>query len=287
MSALAHFLPVFSELYIERGAIEIAAFRSVRFDYKEPYLSLYMLVYANVVKRLGFDVYEQVDDRIPKMETVSCVFSLRLLCDKKSQESESEDDRETWGFLKVMFEDDGTARTKLLTHLGFSLPVEAKDTLQDELSQDVNATGLEEKVADRGYAADNAFLVDNGEDFFNNLPSPKAETPVSNSRNNFTVGDSVPNVEMQNGQEDSADPSFDDAVQQALVVGDYKGAVLQCIYANEEADALVIAHVGGTSLWESTRDQYLKMSHSSYLKVAKTLVFFTLEVAMPFIFSYF
>nr|DAD40169.1 TPA_asm: hypothetical protein HUJ06_014492 [Nelumbo nucifera] len=33
------------------------------------------------------------------------------------------------------------------------------------------------------------------------------------------------------------------------------------------ADALVIAHVGSPCLWESTRDQYLKRSHSSYLKV--------------------
>jgi protein transport protein SEC31 len=53
-----------------------------------------------------------------------------------------------------------------------------------------------------------------------------------------------------------------------LVLGDYKEAVAQCITANKLADALVIAHVGGTSLWEKTRDQYLKMSSSPYLKVA-------------------
>ncbi|GMP41389.1 hypothetical protein CsSME_00011514 [Camellia sinensis var. sinensis] len=206
--------------------------------------------------------------------------SLRLLCDKKSQESESEDDRETWGFLKVMFEDDGTARTKLLSHLGFSLPIDAKDTLQDDLSQEAGAMGLEEKVAVKGgYAADNdvaTFPSDNGEDFFNNLPSPKAETPVSNSGDNYTVGGSVSNVdEMQqeiDGQEESADESFNDAVQRALVVGDYKGAVALCISANKVADALVIAHVGGALLWESTRDQYLKMSHSPYLKVVSAMV---------------
>ena len=37
--------------------------------------------------------------------------------------------------------------------------------------------------------------------------------------------------------------AFDDAVQSALIVGDYKGAVAQCISANKMADALVIAHV--------------------------------------------
>ena len=69
------------------------------------------------------------------------------------------------------------------------------------------------------------------------------------------------------GFEESTDPAFDDAVQSALIVGDYKGAVAQCISANKMADALVIANVGGASLWESTQDQYLKISRPPYLKV--------------------
>ncbi|CAJ2628986.1 unnamed protein product [Trifolium pratense] len=69
---------------------------------------------------------------------------LRVLCDKKTQVSESEEERETCGFLKVMFEDDGTARTKLLTHLGFNAPSETKDTVSDDLSQEVDAIGLED-----------------------------------------------------------------------------------------------------------------------------------------------
>ncbi|XP_052211325.1 protein transport protein SEC31 homolog B-like [Diospyros lotus] len=206
--------------------------------------------------------------------------SLRLLCDKKSQESETEDNRETWGFLKVMFEEDGSARTKLLTHLGFSLPIETKDTVQDDLSQGISAIGLEEKQADKGgYVPDKettAFPSDNGEDFFNNLPSPKAETPVSHSGDKSTLGGSIPIVEeMQQeivGQEEMADSSFDNAVQHALIVGDYNGAVAHCISANKMADALVIAHVGGLSLWESTRDQYLKTSHSPYLKIVSAMV---------------
>ncbi|KAK6240177.1 hypothetical protein QUC31_005646 [Theobroma cacao] len=206
--------------------------------------------------------------------------SLRALCEKKSQESESQDDQETWGFLKVMFEDDGTARTKLLMHLGFSLPAEEKDTVQDDLSQSVNDITLEdkvtEKVAHESEKEATLFGADNGEDFFNNLPSPKADTPVSTSENNFAVENVVPSADLipqeSDGLEESEDPSFDDAVQRALVVGDYKGAVAQCIAANKMADALVIAHVGGASLWESTRDQYLKMSRSPYLKVVSAMV---------------
>ncbi|KAL1142199.1 hypothetical protein V6Z11_A11G081600 [Gossypium hirsutum] len=206
--------------------------------------------------------------------------SLRVLCEKKSYESESQDDRETWGFLKVMFEDDGTVRTKLLMHLGFILTAEEKDTVQDDHSWSVNETTHEDKVEEkRGYGGEKEatlFAADNGEDFFNNLPSPKADTPVSTSENSFAVESTVPGADLipqeSDGLEESADASFDDAVQRALVVGDYKGAVEQCIAANKISDALVIAHVGGSSLWESTCDQYLKMSRSPYLKVVSAMV---------------
>lgn len=202
--------------------------------------------------------------------------SLRILCDKKSEESKSEDDRETWGFLKVMFEDDGTARTKLLSHLGFS----GLDTVQDEISQEMNAVGLDERIDQTeisGNQEANTFPTDNGEDFFNSLPSPRADLSLSHHSDSFgPERDGVPSEEqMQQESDEQGDnntSSFDESIQRALVVGDYKGAVSQCISANRMADALVIAHVGGTSLWESTRDQYLKRSHSSYLKVVYAMV---------------
>ncbi|MBA0617223.1 hypothetical protein Godav_026691, partial [Gossypium davidsonii] len=114
--------------------------------------------------------------------------SLRVLCEKKSHEFESQDDRETWGFLKVMFEDDGTARTKLLMHLGFSLPAEEKDTVQDDLSWSVNETTHEDKVEEKmGYGGEKEATLFAADKIFNNLPSPKADTPVSTSENSFAV----------------------------------------------------------------------------------------------------
>ncbi|XP_050210185.1 protein transport protein SEC31 homolog B [Mercurialis annua] len=206
--------------------------------------------------------------------------SLKALCEKKSQESESEDDRETWGFLMVMFEEDGSARTKMLTHLGFSVPIEEKDVVQEDISQQIDAVRLDDTETDKvGYGSvkhPNIFSADDGEDFFNNLPSPKADTPKFKSADNFGTGNSLSHAEdtkqEPDGPEESTDSSFDDSIQCALVVGDYKGAVAQCIAANKMADALVIAHVGGTSLWESTRDQYLKMSRSPYLKIVSAMV---------------
>ncbi|PUZ73260.1 hypothetical protein GQ55_2G459900 [Panicum hallii var. hallii] len=157
--------------------------------------------------------------------------SLRALCEKKSQESLSDEERETWGFLRVMFEDGDVARTKLLAHLGFEPPQAPTVDSTDELSQTLADT----LNLDHGTTTDNI----------------EQEMP----------GDVVP-----------SDPSIDKSIQHALVVGDYKGAVKQCLAANRMADALVIAHAGGSALWESTRNQYLRKSISPYLKVVSAMV---------------
>ena len=166
-----------------------------------------------------------------------------------------------------MFEEEGTARTKLLTHLGFSVPNEGSESATDEIGKKLTNTLSFDEKASKGALFEgeegSAFLIDNGEDFFNN-PQP--------SENNFVAEDNeFPNdKQIKKEQEEhleGTDPSIDESIQRALVVGDYKGAVLQCMEANRMADALVIAHVGGPSLWEITRDQYLKKSPTSYLKV--------------------
>ncbi|KAM7263922.1 hypothetical protein ACFE04_001605 [Oxalis oulophora] len=224
----------------------------------------------NLVKRSSeFEAAVQNGDRS----------SLRVLCEQKSHEAESDEDRQTWGFLKVMFEDDGTARSKLITHLGFSLPPpEEKPAEQNDLSREVSSLSLEDTVTDKvDNEPDNIFATDNGEDFFNNLPSPKTDTPMSNAGDSkFVVENSVSQEvehhEADGVEEESSDATFDDAVQRALVVGDYKGAVGLCVSANKMADALIIAHVGGVSLWESTRDQYLKLNRTPYLKVVSAMV---------------
>ncbi|KAK3125901.1 hypothetical protein QOZ80_7BG0611160 [Eleusine coracana subsp. coracana] len=192
--------------------------------------------------------------------------SLRALCEKKSQESLSNEERETWGFLRVMFEDGDVARTKLLAHLGFEPPQAPTVDSTDELSKTLEDT----LNLDQGTVTDNMdtqFLVDNGDDFFNNPqpsePSVPEESVSSNGeqKEQEMPADVVP-----------SDPSIDRSIQHALVVGDYKGAVNQCLAANRMADALVIAHAGGTALWESTRNHYLKNSVSPYLKVVSAMV---------------
>jgi protein transport protein SEC31 len=198
--------------------------------------------------------------------------SLRALCEKKFDESKSEEEKETWSFLKVMFDEEGAARTKLLDHLGFSVPesqtVDSTNdlvkSLEDSLSFDNNSSPFPE-------ARDSKFLVDNGEDFFNN-PQPTSEDAlVSGESGSSNETEQLKKDEEQKIPEVPSDPSVDESIQRALVVGDYKAAVAQCVAANRMADALVIANVGGPSLWESTRNLYLKNSVSSYLKIVSAM----------------
>ncbi|XP_068661823.1 protein transport protein SEC31 homolog B-like isoform X1 [Aristolochia californica] len=205
---------------------------------------------------------------------------LRVLCERKSQESDrSEDDRQTWGFLKVMFEEEGTARTKLLSHLGFSVPIaENDDNLQHELSQEIDkVVSVDERtdtVQTTDGLAERSLPTDNGEDFFNNLQSPKADNSLPPSGEDFVAdSSSVSNGgETHENVSEGADSSLDRDITRALVVGDFKAAVSLCVSENRMANALVIAYLGGSSLWESTLDQYLQKSHFSNLKIVSAMV---------------
>ncbi|KAG5390742.1 hypothetical protein IGI04_032283 [Brassica rapa subsp. trilocularis] len=169
---------------------------------------------ASVVFLHNLATEQSLVNRITKFETEIVngeKTSLMSLCKKKSEETESEEEKETWSLLKIMLEEDGNAKTKLRTHLGFSLPSE---------DQEHYAT----------YSSENV-------------------------------------------EEEISDPLFDDAIQRSLIVGDYKEAVAHCLSANKMADALVIAHVGGTTLWVYIAlDKYLKMSNAPYMKVVSAMV---------------
>ena len=53
-----------------------------------------------------------------------------------------------------MFEDDGTARTKLLSYLGFSVPTKEKDTVED-LSPELKALELDNTITGPKWANNN------------------------------------------------------------------------------------------------------------------------------------
>ncbi|WOK93536.1 hypothetical protein Cni_G02236 [Canna indica] len=163
-----------------------------------------------------------------------------------------------------MFEEEGTARTRLLSHLGFTIPDESSSTsdLGEKLE---NTLKLHNSLVD-GDA--NSFAIDNGEEFFNN-PQINEDSLADDVTGIPPIGEQAQREPKE--PTGTYDASLDEGIQCALVVGDYKGAVLQCIGSDRMADALVIAHAGGSSLWETTRNQYLKNSLRPYLKVVSAI----------------
>ncbi|GKB57129.1 hypothetical protein Tco_0913315, partial [Tanacetum coccineum] len=71
---------------------------------------------------------------------------------------------------------------------------------------------------------------------------------------------------IAHGDVQAVDGMFQHLLTPLLLNEDSVKEVKQCIAANKMADALVIAHVGSDSLWESTLDQYLKNNSSPYLE---------------------
>ncbi|KAL6648128.1 hypothetical protein ACP70R_012352 [Stipagrostis hirtigluma subsp. patula] len=193
--------------------------------------------------------------------------TLCALCEKKSQDSLSEEERETWAFLKLMLADEDTARKNLLAHLGFNASQEMNRDSTNEPDKTLSDT-LDNDNSLFGGNTDAQFLVDGGDDFLNNLqPFQKSLSKKLNS--NSTRGETEQETVKHFV---TPDPSIDASIQRALVSGDYKGAVNKCISANRVADALVIAHAGGSTLWKSTWNNYIKSRSSPYLKVIFSLV---------------
>ncbi|MCO5588868.1 hypothetical protein L7F22_042828 [Adiantum nelumboides] len=214
--------------------------------------------------------------------------SLQALCDRKAQDARSEEEREIWSFLKIMFEEQ--ARTSLLSHLGF-LP-QSEESKREELANGVDLLNAEvaEKLnisnGDVGVGGEasgsigaseldgQADIVDDEADFFNNLSTPKgAISPQLIPQ--VQKGAAAESLVLQKGEYEDEIVEEDDceqALRRALVIADFKDAVRQCLSEDRVADALVLAHVGGTELWEETLTAYFKTHRRPYQKVLAAVV---------------
>lgn len=205
----------------------------------------------------------------------------------------SEEEGETWSFLKIMFDEE--ARRQLLSHFGFSAEVvdngnvdilEEENVVNEELANlSVQETSpVEEPKAAPVVTLDDSSLggEDDGEDFFDKLETPQTPTelkaPVmetSEEGGDVEVESEVEAAVTEPGSmeaKDDGENGPEGAIQRALVAGDFKVAVDHCLAAGRLADALVMAAVGGTALWEKTQQEYFRRTRRPYLKVSSNLL---------------
>ncbi|XP_051529544.1 protein transport protein Sec31A-like isoform X2 [Myxocyprinus asiaticus] len=185
--------------------------------------------------------------------------SFTSYCQSKIISASSDAEQDIWRFLKVNFEDE--ARVKFLRLLGFS-----KDELERKISvclgRNLQPNGLDvsdlaekmqtlsdERADESGGAADNTASQGSPADFFSQLPKIKEEPfqiPVSSDTEGL--------------------------ISQALLVGNFEGAVDLCLNDGRFAEAILLSISGGEELLKKTQQRYLNRQTNSVSMLISSVV---------------
>ncbi|XP_035517041.1 protein transport protein Sec31A isoform X1 [Morone saxatilis] len=184
--------------------------------------------------------------------------SFNNYCQAKIQNAKSDAEQDIWKFLLVNFEDE--ARIKFLRLLGFS-----KEELEKKISKclgksfqhnghGVDAKDLAEKMqrlsTERSEEATDARTSGSVSpaDFF-------SETPKENS--NFQI---------------PVSSDTDGLISQALLVGNFEGAVDLCLNDGRYAEAILLSVSGGEELLKKTQQKYLSKQKNSISMLISSVV---------------
>uniref|UniRef100_A0A665WYF4 Protein transport protein Sec31A n=1 Tax=Echeneis naucrates TaxID=173247 RepID=A0A665WYF4_ECHNA len=155
-------------------------------------------------------------------------------CQEKIDAAENEFEKTLWSFLKANFESD--IRSKYLELLGYN---------KEELALKVKCISRPHIVLKNSSPAET---------------SPPAEEPSK-------VPASTPA-----GVSLSISQDVDGLITQALLTGDFEGAVELCLHDNRMADSIILAIAGGTELLQKTQKKYFTKTHSKITKLISAVV---------------
>ncbi|KAK1166448.1 protein transport protein Sec31A-like isoform X3 [Acipenser oxyrinchus oxyrinchus] len=188
--------------------------------------------------------------------------SFSSYCQAKIQKAATDSEKNIWSFLKVNFEDD--ARSKFLRLLGYS-----KEELEKKIASclgkslhpnghGVDANDLAEKMqilsaqrSDESSATGDTSpspTSSTQSDFFSNLPNDKPKFQISTTTNT------------------------DGLISQALLVGNFEGAVDLCLNDARFADAIILAISGGEELLKKTLQRYLAKKKTGISVLVSSIV---------------
>ncbi|NXK52052.1 SC31B protein, partial [Chauna torquata] len=160
-------------------------------------------------------------------------------CKGKIQTAKLQFDENLWNFLKVNLEQE--SRTKLLKLLGYS-----KEDLQKKITSCLS-NGIPDKQplpeADEANATQPDQLLINSSDEIAAVSSSSAFFDNLIPQNMSTL--EIPVTEDTDG-----------LVSQALLLGNFEGAVELCMRAERFADAIILAIAGGENLLKETQKRY-------------------------------
>lgn len=197
--------------------------------------------------------------RSRELQTALQTGAFNHYCQSKIQTAKTDAEQDIWKFLLVNFEDE--ARIKFLRLLGFS-----KDDLELKISKclgknyqpnghGVDAKDLAEKMmqlsTERADDADAAVKTSGSvspADFFSQTPkeAPNFQIPVT--------------------------CDTDGLISQALLVGNFEGAVDLCLNDGRYAEAILLAISGGEELLKKTQQKYLSKQKNSVSMLISSVV---------------
>ncbi|XP_068806369.1 protein transport protein Sec31B isoform X7 [Struthio camelus] len=160
-------------------------------------------------------------------------------CKGKIQTAKLQFDENLWNFLKVNLEQE--SRTKLLKLLGYS-----KDDLQKKISSCLS-NGIPDKQPLP--EADEMNAVQPGQLLINSSDDVAAVSSSSAFFDNLIPQD-MSTLEIP------VTADTDGLISQALLLGNFEGAVEVCMRAERFADAIILAIAGGENLLRETQKRY-------------------------------
>uniref|UniRef100_A0A665WXZ9 Protein transport protein Sec31A n=1 Tax=Echeneis naucrates TaxID=173247 RepID=A0A665WXZ9_ECHNA len=186
-------------------------------------------------------------------------------CQEKIDAAENEFEKTLWSFLKANFESD--IRSKYLELLGYN-----KEELALKPAAALELDSTPEPQAEKP--------TDPEDDLYSTEPEEKVDRVVPE-------GEAEEEEEEEEDEEIPLEESclstffffsfpllqdVDGLITQALLTGDFEGAVELCLHDNRMADSIILAIAGGTELLQKTQKKYFTKTHSKITKLISAVV---------------
>uniref|UniRef100_UPI00398EBDCE protein transport protein Sec31A isoform X4 n=1 Tax=Pristiophorus japonicus TaxID=55135 RepID=UPI00398EBDCE len=190
-------------------------------------------------------------------------------CQSKVNAAQTDFERNVWGFLKVNFEKDH--RNKYLELLGYKQE-ELAEKIATALQSGADMIGLpsDQAPSDSEQTAECTEDSPAIEDQF--LGETESKHEEDDEDLDLSGSTSEKQVEDETKFNISISGDVDGLITQALLTGNFEGAVDLCLYDNRMADAIILAIAGGQELLAKTQKKYFAKTKSKITRLIDAVV---------------
>ncbi|XP_061703672.1 protein transport protein Sec31A isoform X2 [Syngnathoides biaculeatus] len=234
--------------------------------------------------------------RSEQLQATLSAGTFQEFCQEKIQAAQDQFEKTVWSFLKANFESD--IRSQFLELLGYK-----KDELSAKISVALEGKSAGAPPVDAALApASSQPPVGNPEEAFDmiaaaNLKPDQSVPPreKTEEEEEISLEEEVPLEEEVEEEKPGPEPEtpaqvkepaeapgegvdlsiskdMDGLITQALLTGDFEGAVELCIHDDRMADSIILAIAGGAELLEKTQRKYFRTSRGKITKLISAVV---------------